>query len=285
MRSSKVWSKIENALVYLALVAAVFAALFPIAWTLSTSFKTTGEYYTFPPVWIPNKPTLENYIYIYRTGGLGYLVNSLLIAGVNVLLVLAVSIPAAYAIARLQVGGQNFAFWILSQRMFPPVAAVIPLFLLFSKVLRSIDPHLELIDRHLSLILTYSIFNVAFAVWLLIGFFEEFPPEIEDAALVDGCSRRRALVEIYIPLLAPGIIVAALFCFIFSWNEFLFAMIFTREAAKTVTVKLAEFQAPTKILWGEMSALATISIIPVIAFAVFLQRYLVRGLALGGVKG
>lgn len=273
----KIWPKIEDALIYVALIAAVVVALFPLVWTLSTSFKTTEEYFTFPPVWIPRHPTLEHYIYVISTGGTGYLLNSLLIAGVNVLLVLVVSIPAAYAITRLRVGGENFSFWILSQRMFPPVAAIIPLFLLLSR--------LKLVDRHPSLILTYSTFNVAFAVWLLIGFFEEFPIEIEDAALVDGCSRLRALLAIYVPMLAPGIIVVALFCFIFSWNEFMFAMILTREVAKTVTVKLAEFQAPTKILWGEMSALATISMVPVIAFAVFLQRYLVRGLALGGVKG
>ncbi len=273
----KIWPKIEDALIYMALITAVVVALFPLVWTLSTSFKTTEEYFTFPPVWIPRHPTLEHYIYVISTDGLDYLLNSLLIAGVNVLLVLIVSIPAAYAITRLRVGGENFAFWILSQRMFPPVAAIIPLFLLLSR--------LKLVDRYPSLILTYSIFNVAFAVWLLIGFFEEFPIEIEDAALVDGCSRARALLEIYVPMLAPGIIVVTLFCFIFAWNEFMFALILTREAAKTVTVKLAEFQAPTKILWGEMSALATISMVPVIAFAVFLQRYLVRGLALGGVKG
>lgn len=273
----KIWPRIEDALIYAALLTAVSIALFPLLWTLSTSFKRTEEYFTFPPVWIPRNPTLEHYIYVISTGGTDYLLNSMIIAGVNLLLVLMVSVPAAYAIARLRVGGNNFSFWILSQRMFPPVAAIIPLFLLFSR--------LKLVDRYPSLILAYSTFNVAFAVWLLIGFFEEFPAEIEDAALVDGCSRLRALLEIYVPMLAPGIIVAALFCFIFSWNEFMFAMILTREAAKTITVKLAEFQAPTKILWGEMSALATISMVPVIAFAIFLQRYLVRGLALGGVKG
>ncbi|RLE08917.1 hypothetical protein DRZ78_00105 [Candidatus Aerophobetes bacterium] len=137
----------------------------------------------------------------------------------------------------------------------------------------------------IALIITYSTFNTAFAVWLLTGFFEEFPRDIEEAAMVDGCSRRSAIVRIVLPLTAPGIVVTAMFCFIFCWNEFMFALILTREAAKTITVQLACFQSPTKILWGEISALVIIAIIPIFVMALSVQKYLVKGLTFGAVKG
>jgi len=268
---------IKAVLIYAGLALALFAALFPIAWTVSTSFKHIGEYYTYPPVWVPREPTLANYQYILYTAGLGYLRNSLVISSLNTLLVLLVSIPAAYGIARFWGGRGSLPFWILSQRMFPPIAVIIPLFLLMRRV--------GLIDTHLGLVGVYSTFNAAFAVWLLIGFFVEFPKEIEEAAMVDGCTRGSALVRIVLPLISPGIVVTGIFCFIFSWNEFLFALILTREAARTVSVQLSAFLAPTRILWGEMSALIIISIIPIFIMTMAVQKYLVKGLTFGAVKG
>lgn len=284
MFSRRALLKIENIAVYVILVMAVILAVFPIAWTVSTSFKSVGEYYTYPPVWIPKNPTIANYTYIISTAGLDYLRNSLIIASLNLLLVLGVSIPAAYGIARFRVGGENLSFWILSQRMLPPVATIIPFFLLF-RGFQLFDRQITLLDKHLGLILVYCTFNIAFAVWLLIGFFESFPAEIEEAAVIDGCSRIGAVLRVVIPVIAPGIVVTGLFCFIFSWNEFLFALILTREAAKTVTLQLSQFRTPTKILWGEMSALSLITIIPILVIVVFIQRYLVKGLAFGAVKG
>ncbi|MBC7189938.1 carbohydrate ABC transporter permease, partial [Candidatus Aerophobetes bacterium] len=188
-----------------------------------------------------------------------------------------ISIPAAYGITRFRIGYENLSFWILSQRMLPPIAVVIPYFLLFKT--------LNLIDTYLSLIIVYLPFNVGFAVWLLIGFFEEFPKDIEEAALIDGCSRISAILKVILPIVAPGIVVCAIFCFIFCWNEFMFALILTRENAKTVTAQLAAFQSPTKIMWGEISALVVLAIIPILILALLVQKYLVRGLALGAVKG
>jgi len=224
-------STAETVVIYVILAGAVAFALFPIVWTLSTSFKVTGEYYTLPAVWIPKHPTFSHYQYIISTAGLSYLKNSLIISFLNMILVLVVSIPTAYAIARFKIGGENFSFWILSQRMLPPIASIIPLFLLFKQF--------KLIDTYPSLILTYCTFNIAFSVWLLMGFFEEFPREIEEAAMVDGCSRLKAIIWVVLPIIAPGIVVTALFCFIFCWNEFIFALILTRDAAKTVTVQLS----------------------------------------------
>lgn len=268
--------KLEPILIHLALVIITVLFLFPLLYMVSTSFKTQAEYFTFPPTWLPLNPTLENYVYIWSTTGLNAVRNSLIVALANVALVMLVSVPAAYAIARFRVGGHNFSFWVLSQRMMAPIAVILPLFLLFGA--------LQLIDRHPALILGYSTFNVAFAVWLLIGFFEEFPTEIEDAGLVDGCSRWGVLFRVTLPIVAPGLVVTALFCFIFAWNEFLFAMILTRQAAVTVPVQLSQYQAPTKILWGEMSAFATVGVLPPLVFAFLLQRYLVRGLAVGGIR-
>ncbi|MGQ9500563.1 MAG: carbohydrate ABC transporter permease [Anaerolineae bacterium] len=262
--------------VHIVLITITLAFLFPLLWMFSTSVKTQAEYFTYPPVWIPAHPTLEHYRYIVSTTGLNAVRNSLIVASVNVALVMAVSIPAAYAIARFRIGGHDFSFWVLSQRMLAPIAVILPLFLLFSQ--------LKLVDTHPALILGYTSFNVAFAVWLLIGFFEEFPTEIEDAGLVDGCSRWGVLFRVTLPIVTPGLVVTALFCFVFAWNEFLFALILTRQFAATIPVQLAAFQAPTKILWGEMSAFATVGILPPLVFAFLLQRYLVRGLAVGGIR-
>ncbi len=276
MSRRKVSIRLDRIIVHIVLVIITLAFLFPLLWMFSTSIKTQAEYFTYPPVWIPAHPTLEHYRYIVSTTGLNAVRNSLIVASVNVALVMAVSIPAAYAIARFRIGGHDFSFWVLSQRMLAPIAVILPLFLLFSQ--------LKLVDTHPALILGYTGFNVAFAVWLLIGFFEEFPIEIEDAGLVDGCSRWGVLFRITLPIVTPGLVVTALFCFVFAWNEFLFALILTRQAAATIPVQLAAFQAPTKILWGEMSAFATVSILPPLIFAFLIQRYLVRGLAVGGIR-
>jgi len=270
------WRTIGNAAAYVALTAAVVFAVFPILWTFSLSFKTEGEYFRMPPTWIPVTPTLRNYEFVINVMGTTAIKNSLIIVVANVVLVLLVSIPAAYAIARFRTGGDQLANWILSQRMFPPVAAVLPLFLLLSTF--------QLVDTHIALIVPYATFNVAFAVWMLSGFFAEFPRELEEAAQVDGASRLEALLRIVLPITAPALVVVALFCFIFAWNEFLFALILTRDQARTIPVALATFQGTTRINFGEMSALAVISMVPVVVMAVFLQRYLVRGLSLGAVK-
>lgn len=269
---------VKDIFTYIALGLALFFALFPIIWTVSMSFKTIAEYYTFPPVWIPRIPTLDNYKYMLFTwtSGLKYLINSTIVASLNTILILLISIPAAYAIARFRIGYKNLSFWILSQRMLPPIAVVIPYFLLLRR--------LHLIDTYWGLIIVYLPFNIGFAVWLLIGFVQDFPQDIEEAAMVDGCSRLKAIVRVVLPIIAPGLAVCAIFCFIFCWNEFMFALILTRESAKTVTAQLAAFQSPTKIMWGEISALVVLAIIPVFFLALSVQRYLVRGLAMGAVK-
>jgi len=251
--------------------------MIPIGWTLSTSLKTEGDYFAFPPKWIPSKPTLEHYAYLFfRTDGFRALKSTLTIAIFNTLIVMLLSIPTAYAIARFRVGGKNLSLWILSQRMLPPIAVAVPIFLLFVKA--------RLVDTHVGLIIMYCLFNIPFAVWLLIGFFQDFPLEIEEAALIDGCSRPQALMLVVFPLLAPAIAVVALFVAVFAWNEFLFAFVLTRSKVKTWMILISSFQSPQNILWGEAAAAAIIGFLPGFIFVLSLRKYLVRGLTMGGIR-
>lgn len=277
--NNRLWRKVSAVLIYTILILATIWAMFPIFWMISTSFKIPKQYFSRPPVWIPLNPTLDHYVALFTDlQGSVYFKNSLIIAAGNTLLVLLLSIPTAYAIARHQVGGEQFSFWILSQRMLPPVAAVIPLFLLYVR--------LRLLDTHLGIILAYCIFNIPFAIWILIGFFEDFPREIQEQALVDGCSELQSLWKIVIPLILPGIIVVALFCFVFSWNELMFVLTFSRTNTKTV-MKLFEslLQSPTSLMFGPAAAAAVLGVVPSFILTLFFQRYLVRGLTMGGIKG
>ena len=281
--------KIRRALallgIYAILGVALFIALFPIAWTFTTSIKGDAEYFSRPPVWIPKEPSLNHYQYLLsdEIGGLVALKTSLGIAFANTVLVLLLAVPAAYAITRYRVGGENLPTWFLSLRMMPPVAPVLPLFILFF-TLGKVIPALG-IDHVAPLIIVYTIFNLPFAIWLLMGFFEEFPKEIQEQAMVDGCSELGALVKVILPVLAPGIMVVALFCFTFAYNEFLFSVTLTRGNTKTLMVLLSSFLSPQRYNWGAVAGTAIIAMVPAFLLAVFFQRYLVRGLAMGGLKG
>jgi multiple sugar transport system permease protein len=184
---------------------------------------------------------------------------------------------ASYSLSRFKTGGENFSFWILSTRMFPPVAAALPLFLIFKQF--------KLLDTHLALIIANTIFNLPFVIWLLKGFFDELPAELEEAALIDGCSPWGAFVRVAMPLITPGLVATSLFSFIFAWNEFMFALLLTRRTVRTLTIIVPSLVGGHEILWGEIAAIGTVAIIPGIALSLLLQRYLVRGLTLGAVKG
>jgi multiple sugar transport system permease protein len=251
--------------------------LSPMLWMFLTSFKDKGEFFTHPPVFIPKTPDLSAFIRGLELGGAKGILDTLIIAGSCTLISLGVGALAAYSLARFRIGGKNLAFWILSIRMLPPIAVVLPLFILYQT--------LRWLDTYQSLVITHTVMNIPFAVWILKGFFEELPTDLEDSALVDGCNRFQAFSRIALPLVAPGLVATALFCFIFSWNEFLFALILTRSHVRPLTVVISSLIGGHEILWAEISAVGTMASIPVIALAIFLQRYLVRGLTLGAVKG
>lgn len=260
--------------IVIALIVVVF--IFPIYWMILTSIKPAHEVITYPPIFFSLHPTLDGYAEAIAARGALVFKNSLIIAGFTTIISLLLGSLAAYSFARFRIGGFHLPFWILSTRMMPPVAAIIPLFILMNK--------LGILDTPPAVIATHLILTLPFAVWMMRGFFVEIPVEMEESAMVDGCSRLTALRKIVLPLAAPGLVVTALFCFIFSWNEFMFALILTRRMATTIPVKMSGMYAAHGVLWSTMSALACLGIIPVIVLVITAQRYLVRGMTLGAIK-
>lgn len=279
MRRRSPLLKLLSALV---LILALIFFLFPVAWMVLTSFKTNAEFFSNPPVFIPHDFSLTNYFNAMRPvpegrGGIQGLRDSLIISTATMILTVVVGSLAAYSFARYRTGGENLSFWVLSTRMFPPVASALPLFLLFKQF--------RLLDTHMALIIANTIFNLPFVIWLLKGFFEDLPVELEEAALIDGASPFGAFWRVALPLVTPGLVATALFSFIFSWNEFMFALLFTRSDVRTLTIIVPSLVGGHEILWGEIAAVGTVAVIPGVVLALLLQRYLVRGLTLGAVKG
>jgi len=268
-------------------IAAYFLfLLLPLYWAMITAFKPQEDLLAQPPVWFPNDPTLDHFgSALHRLDGMEGLKNSLLIAFASTICSVIVGAAAAYSLARFATGGKHLAFWFLSQRLLPPVAVVIPVFLLYSRYSEQWIG-LRLIDTHYGLILLYTVYSLPWTVWMMYSYFRQMPPELEHAALVDGCSRWQALRKIAIPLAAPGIVSAAAFAFIFAWTEFLFAFLLTSTEAKTLPVYLVGYIGLFQgNLWGETSAMTLISLIPALLLGILLQRHLVRGLTMGAVQG
>ena len=264
------------------LTAALVVFLFPVTWMFLTSFKDNAEFFAYPPVFIPKSFALTNYLNAMAfppdgRGGIQGVRDSLIISVGSMVISVLVGAPAAYSFARFRTGGENLSFWVLSTRMFPPVASALPLFLMF-KVL-------HLLDTHWALIVANTIFNLPFVVWLLKGFFEDLPADLEEAAVIDGSTTFGAFRRIALPLVAPGLVVTALFSFIFTWNEFMFALLFTRNDVRTLTIIVPSLVGGHEILWGQIAAVGVVAIIPNVILALLLQRFLVRGLTLGAVKG
>lgn len=267
----------------------------PIFWLIVTSIKPAGEITTRIPVFIPSKPTLANYkgVFFPEVGSLyqkagvaremlsvsGWIGirNSVIITLLSTALAIGIGLLAAYAFSRLRFKGRdNLAFWLLSTKMFPPATVILPIFIMMNSF--------RLVDTQIALILAYLVFNLPFSVWMLRGFFMEIPRELDECAMVDGCSHFGALIRIILPIIVPGIIVTAIFCFIFSWNEFLFALILTRVKAQTFPVQVSAFLGVKGIQWGPMAAFGVAGSIPPLVLAIAAQRYLVRGLTYGAVK-
>lgn len=275
-------SPLKRIIAAVVILLALTFFLFPVVWMILTSFKSNNEFFAYPPVFIPRSFALTNYINALPfppegRGGLQGLRDSLIISLATMIVSVTVGTLAAYSFARYKTGGENLSFWVLSTRMFPPVATALPLFLLFRQF--------KLLDTHLALIVANTIFNLPFVIWLLIGFFEDIPIELEEAALIDGASPFTAFWQIALPLITPGLVATALFSFIFAWNEFMFSLLLTRRDVRTLTIIVPSLVGGHEILWGEVAAVGTIAIIPGVVLALLLQRYLVRGLTLGAVKG
>ncbi|HEX5964949.1 MAG TPA: carbohydrate ABC transporter permease [Pyrinomonadaceae bacterium] len=267
---------------YVVLAVALVAALAPVYWMFTISLKLEVDHFATPPPWFNFTPTLEHYYDAFVTRSFGqYLITSAVVAVISTLCALVLGTLAAYALARFRLPydlDRRLSLWILSTRMFPAIVTAVPLFLMMRD--------LRLLDTKASLIIVYTAFNLPFVVWMMRGFFDEVPRDLEEAALVDGDSRFGALVRVVLPLVAPGLAATAVFCLIVSWNEFLFALVLTQtDASMTLPVGIAGRVTQYEIKWGVMSAAGAVAIVPILVFAMAMQKYLVRGLSLGAVKG
>ncbi|MCG9479387.1 MAG: carbohydrate ABC transporter permease [Actinomycetia bacterium] len=257
----------------------LLVVLGPLLWVYLTAFKPAQDIFTGQlSQQFMFTPTLENFDRLFNQFPFFQnLLNTLIVSVVSTIFVMIIAVPAAYSFARWNTGGGHLLFVTISTRMFPAVVAALPFFIVFR--------NLGLLDTRTALVLLYMYFNVSFATFLLYGFFRDVPAELEQAALIDGYGRFNIFRRIVIPLILPGIATTSVFCLIWSWNEFLFAFLFTRNAAKTVTVLISSFWGSIDIQYGTMAAGAAISILPTLIAAWFMQRYIVRGLTFGAVKG
>jgi multiple sugar transport system permease protein len=257
----------------------VFTAIcvFPFYWTLLTSLKSRVDVID-PSVWV-FKPTLENYKNVFLKRNLLFnIVNSLIIVSATTAISLFLGTMAAYGFARFNFKRkEDLAFWILSLRMLPPMAVVISFFVL--------GRMLHMLDTHLYLTIIYLSFNIPFTIWMMRGFIEDIPLEIEESAWIDGCSRYLGFFKVVFPILSPGLVATAIFCVIQSWNEFSLAFFLTSFNAKTIPTIVTAFLSVTGVLWGEMAAVGIIAITPVVIFSFIVQKDLVRGMTFGAVKG
>lgn len=261
----------------LILAAASLFFLGPYLWMVLISLKPKVDIYE--PGKLIFSPTLENYISIIEDANiLDYFVNSIVVSVVSTAISLVIGSFAAYGFARFYwKKRENTAFMVLSQRMLPAMAIVIPYFLMAMAA--------GLLDTKVILILCYLLFNIPFTILMMRGFFEDIPMEIEEAGKIDGCSRFQVLKELILPLSLPGLTATAIFCLINSWNEFVFANFLTSVSAKTVPTSVMLFLSVSGTKWGEMAATGVLSSLPVILFGVAVQKYMIRGLTFGAVKG
>jgi multiple sugar transport system permease protein len=252
--------------------------LAPLYWLLITSIKPSNDYLAVPPVWFPGEPTLIHYtVALFSYRGLKGLINSLIISSAATVLSTLIGSFMAYSLARFNTGGKHLSFWVLSQRFLPPVAIVLPVFLIY----RNTGLH----DTHVGVIIAYTVFTLPVSVWMMYAYFRQLPRSMEDAALVDGCTRWQAFWRVALPLSAPAMVATAVFAFIACWTEFFFALVLTSRDAFTLPTVFRAFIGFQGALYGEASALAVVSLAPSIVLGILVQRHLVRGLTLGAVRG
>lgn len=270
----------QNILFYAALALAILWTTFPIYWTIATSFKSGEMLFNWPPTYIPFPPTLDNYVYIFELQPVTrFLLNSIIVALVSTPISVTLAALAAFGFSRFHFRGRNmFMFMFLAVRMLPAMIIALPLFIIF----RNLGLH----DNLLGLIIVYTAFNMPFNIWLLQGFFAEIPQEIEDAALIDGCSYWQLFQKIMVPLIAPGLVASAIFCLLLAWNEFTFALTLTYTIkSQTLPIAIAGMTNDRGTLFGSMGAIGTVATLPILAFALYVQKYLVQGLTAGALKG
>ena len=276
-RDSRPPFKLDNLLHFVGLLIVLIVCVFPFYWMVAASLKPQAAILSSTPQFF-FEPTLQNYVDAFgKFDILKSLKNSLFVALVTVVLSLVLGTPAAYAIARFDFKGKrDIWFWFISNRMLSPIVVALPFFL--------IARNLKLLDTPWALILIYLTFNVPIVVWICADQFRNIPKELDEAATLEGYNSFSIFWRVGLPLAMPAIAVSAIFCFIFSWNELLYALILTRSDAKTAPVVATSFMSGYELPWGQIMATGTIVALPVIVFSMIVSRQLVRGLTAGAIK-
>ena len=265
----------EGVLFYGTLVTLLGFFLFTLVWMVLTSLKTNVQATAYPPVWL-FRPTFQNYVDVFtKNPFFSYMVNSTIIAGAAVGIGLVCGLPAAYSMARYRQAALGFL--VLMVRILPGIAFLVPLFVIYRR--------LGLINTLSGIVLTHIIIVLPLIIWIMAGFFEDIPRELEEAALIDGCSRVGTFVRIVLPLSRPGIVAATILSFIASWNNFIFVLILGGKDTITLPMAVYSFVSFEDVNWGGLTAAATIITVPFLVLSLIVQRYLAGGLTMGAVKG
>jgi multiple sugar transport system permease protein len=262
---------------YIIALAVTLLFLFPVYWLFMISFKTPEEIFHVPPLWLPGQIQFNNYWVLFKDGDVVAILNSLIVAGTSSVIAMVLGTFCAYSLARFNTGGENLAMWIISQRMIPPMAVVFPIFLIYV--------HFGMVDTFSGLILLYTAFNLPYVIWMMRGYIADIPLELEESALVDGCTRWQVMWKVVFPMARSGLMATAVFTFVFAWNDFLFALILTRTEVITFPVQLTHYMGGQSNFWAKIAAMSVLGTFPIFIAVTIMQRYLVRGISLGAVKG
>jgi multiple sugar transport system permease protein len=280
-RPTSLWFRVRRAWPWLVVAPFLLFSLFPVYWVILTAFRPRDDIFQSPVKLLPQGLTFDNIRYVWfgsesNEPVVNFLGTSLVIGAAATVAALVFGVALAYAVGRFRIGAGYLPLFILSFRYVPPIALIVPLFMMYRQ--------LGLLDTYAGLILIYALFSIPLIFWLLLGYVEASPAELEEAAYVDGAGHWKTLRHIVLPVLMPGIAVAAVFTFIGVWNEFILAYQLAGNKVATVTVYLPRLRTAIAELYGEIAAASLLAVLPGILFAAVMQRFLVRGLAFGGLK-
>jgi multiple sugar transport system permease protein len=264
---------------YALLLLALLWTVVPLGWMVLSSFKRPDDLVSQTPTLL-FAPTFQNYLGLFTGGNAlgGYITNSILAAGISTLIAVTLGCLAGYGLSRSHFRGKDHvSFWIISTRMAPIAAVILPLYAVFRT--------LDLLNTTTGLIVAYLTFNLPFAIWIMNAFFADLPPALEEAAMVDGATKFGAFWRIALPLTAPGIVTTAILCLVFSWNDYAFAQSFSGPGSQTLPIAASQLITQTGINWGQLMAIGTIVVLPMVVVGLAVRRYLVKGLTLGAVTG
>ena len=267
----------ERRLIYALVILLAAMIMLPFVWLVLMSFKTTEDIFAFPPKLL-FAPTLENYAGLWASSFRHSFLNSAIVSVSSTLLALLVGVPGAYALSRISLRHEKpLSLLILASRMAPPIAFTIPYFLAYR--------WMGLLDTRLGLILIYLTFNISLVVWLMRSFFDACPRSLEEAAWVDGATLWQGFTRVMLPISGPGVAATAILCFLYSWNDFFFALILTRNQAMTAPVAVVNFMNYEGWEWGKIAAGGTMVMLPVLIFSIVVRKFLIHGMTTGAVKG